>query len=134
MVLVTLMVSGPKQQALISAGHPVPPPVQANLLVDTGASCTSIDARFVPLLGLVPTGATKVHTPSTGATPVEQLVFDVALFISGHPGSAPHLIGSLPIIAADFSAQGIDGLLGRDVLRLCRMTYSGPDGLIMLSF
>jgi hypothetical protein len=131
------MVSVARQQALRTAGALLPPPVFANLLVDTGASCTNIDLKFVAALGLTPTGSVPVHTPSTGATPVVQQLYDIGLAIISPPGpagSGHHFVPNLPVLATDLSAQNLDGLLGRDVLRMCRMTYSGPDNLLMLSF
>ncbi len=135
---VTVVVSFAKQSALRQAGQPLPPPVAANLLVDTGASCTALDRQIVAALGLTPTGSVRVHTPSTGVTPAVQQLYDVGLFIIGatNPGprGLPHMVPNLPILSSDFSAQGIDGLLGRDVLELCRMTYAGPENVLMLSF
>lgn len=135
---VSILVSMAKQSALGAAGQQPPPPVMANLLVDTGASCTSIDLGAVTSLALTPTGSVPVHTPSTGAQPVMQQVYDVALAIFGRapqgPGPGVHLVPNLPVLAAAFAAQGIDGLLGRDVLSQCRMHYAGVDGELFLSF
>lgn len=78
-----------------------------------------------------------MHTPSTGTVPVTQQSYDVGLIIMGQAptgGHTGHWVQNLPIMGADFSAQGIDGLLGRDVLGQCRMTYSGSDNLVLISF
>jgi hypothetical protein len=126
-----------RQQALRTAGEIIPAPVLANLLIDTGASCTNIDHKFVAALGLASTGSVPVHTPSTGATPVLQPSYDIGMVIGGAPSAgagAVHFVPNLPVLATEFSAQNLDGLLGRDILRLCRMTYSGPDNIVMLSF
>jgi len=131
------MVSIARQQAISQSGGAIPPSVVANLLVDTGASCTNIDDKIIQLLGLVPTGSVPVHTPSTGLTPVVQQVYDIGLVISAPPTvglSMPYFVSNMPVTAADFSAQNIDGLLGRDILQACRMTYSGPQNMLMLSF
>lgn len=134
---VTLMSSQARQAALSAAGQHVAPPVSANLLIDTGASCTVIDDNLVAQLGLQATGSVQVHTPSTGTAPVTRQSYDIGLIIMGQApagGQGGHWVQNLPIMDADFSAQGIDGLLGRDVLSQCRMTYSGSDQLVFLSF
>jgi hypothetical protein len=139
LLTVALMVSVPRQQALATAGQAVPPQLQANLLIDTGATCTNIDEKLIAALALTPTGSVKVHTPSTGQEPVEKQVYDIGLAIVAAqppavPFSFPLFLQSLPVLAADFSGQAIDGLLGRDVLRFARMTYGGPENLLLLSF
>lgn len=134
---VSIMVSVPRQHALMAAGQPVPPGVQATLLVDTGATCTTLDRSIIQTLQLQPTGNVQVHTPSTGSTPVTQQLYDIGLVLVGQsPNGMPtgHMMQSLPVLESDFSAQSIEGLIGRDVLAQCRMTYAGPDGLMLLSF
>lgn len=125
--------SAPKEQALRDAGMPIPNSQIANLLIDTGASHTAIDEKFVRLLGLNPTGTLSVHTPTTGLIPKTIQTYDVAIAFSGH-SKAVHHIAAHSISALDFSGQGIDGLLGRDILALARLTYSGPDQTYFLSF
>lgn len=57
--------------------------------------------------------------------------YDVALYIPAH--GTHKSFTTLPVMEADFSAQNIDGLLGRDVLAQCLLVYSGPDNAFMLS-
>jgi hypothetical protein len=61
-------VSPPRAQQLALANAPVPAPVSARLLVDTGASVTCLDRAILASLGLAPTGNVAMATPSTGAT------------------------------------------------------------------
>lgn len=132
LVDVHIGVSKPRHDALQKAGQPIPAFVAARLLVDTGASSTCLDCVVVQKLGLIPTGQITVHTPTTGTS--GQLVnqYDAALFMQAHGTHKSFL--TLPVMESDFSAQNIDGLLGRDVLAQCLLVYSGPDNAFMLSF
>jgi hypothetical protein len=132
---VVVSVSVPRFSALTAAGHPIPSPVVAKLLVDTGASQTAIDGTILGKLGLTPTGTQQIHTPSTTGVPHSANLYDVAIAIFGADTSVPaHAINALAVIDGAFQPQGIDGLLGRDVLAVCRMTYGGPDQYFMVSF
>jgi len=45
-----------------------------------------------------------------------------------------HFIRTLPVIESDFSAQGFDGLLGRDVLSQGIFIFNGSGNSFTLSF
>jgi hypothetical protein len=126
-------VSGPRSNALTSAGQTVPQPVRARLLVDTGASQTVIDKSALQKLGLTPTGVAQIHTPSTQGVPHQVNEYDVFLGIPGQTTLA-HLSTSLAVLDGDFDAQGIEGLLGRDILSNVHMTYCGTVNWFMMSF
>jgi hypothetical protein len=124
-------VSGPKAQALQAAGQPIPVQVPARFLIDTGASVTGIDIALVQQLGLTPTGSMQIHTPSTGGTPQSMPQYDVGI-------SIPHValtryFHALAVTASNLRVQGIDGLVGRDVLAECLFIYAGPDNAYILS-
>jgi len=135
LINVVVGVSGPRQQALVLASQPIPPGIVAKLVVDTGASLTSIDSTILAQLALPPTGQVAIHTPSTQGNPHSANQFDVSLVIFGTSANTlVYNIAALPVIDGNFKAQGIDGLLGRDVLSACRLTYSGHDGMYLMSF
>ena len=125
-------VSTPRLQALQQAGLPVPSSVVLRCLIDTGASGTCLDAGAITPLGLTPTGTTLVSTPSTGAIPHQCDTYDVGIMLY-HPDHS-RLIGTLPVVATDFSAQPIDGLLGRDILSTCLLVYDGAAGTFSIAF
>lgn len=129
------MASAPRVAALTAEGQPLPNPVVAKLCVDTGASLTAIDTTILTQLALTPRGKVPVHTPSTQGLPHQADQYDVGITIHGMvQGIVCHTIQTLPVIDGVFKAQGIDGLLGRDVLALARMTYGGPDNWYGISF
>ena len=130
-ISVNVGISAQRASALKSAGQSVPPPITCHLLLDTGASMTNICQSVISKLGITPTGNVGVNTPSTGGTPHQCSTYDISIVIPG--AGPPKVISALPIIESDFSAQGIHGLIGRDILAASRFIYSGNDGFIMLS-
>lgn len=133
LLIVYIGVSGARQQAMAAAGLTPALPMVANLLIDTGASHTAIDNKFVAGLGLQATGSVSIHTPSTGAVAQTVDTYDVGIVVHGIAG-ATHVLPVHSVMACDFSSQGIDGLLGRDILASSRLIYSGPDNQFFLSF
>lgn len=128
-------VSMAKNQALQTAGQPVPPMQQVQALIDTGASGTCVDPLVLNALQLQPTGITPMLTPSTGITPVDADTYDVSVVIASIQGQLPLVIPNMAVSAAElFLAQGFHVLLGRDILQRCILTYNGTIGLFMLAF
>ena len=131
---VLILTSGPRTDALKAAEKPVPMPVPAKLLIDTGASKSCICLNVVEKLEITPTGSVSVLTPSTGATPHSTPTYDIGMFFQGLTPQDVHGIATISVTCNDFSAQGIDGLLGRDVLSKGRLFYDGRQGMYFLSF
>jgi hypothetical protein len=125
-------VSGPRASVLQKSGIACPQPVLVDFLVDTGASSTVVDEQAIAPLGLTPTGQTQVHTPTTGAGVETRFLYDVGLAI--YHADHTRIFESHPVIATDFSAQNIGGLLGRDVLASCLFHYDGTGGHFSLAF
>ena len=103
-----------------------------------GALLASLDyvrgnrARVQSGIGYRTFSNVNVHTPTTGTGGHVMNQYDVALFMQAHGTHKSFL--TLPVMESDFSAQNIDGLLGRDVLAQFLLVYSGPDNAFMLSF
>ena len=73
---------GPSHQrtmALLALKQPVPPPVRVRLLIDTGATSTSISQGLLISLKLVTTGTVQLHTASSAGIPVDCEQYDVSL-------------------------------------------------------
>ena len=74
-------------------------------------------------------------TPSTGAQPHPTDQYDVALAIPGRtPNDPPLIIPILPVAKCDLIVQGIQALIGRDILSNCRLTYDGAMKQFTLAF
>lgn len=126
-------VSAPRRAALLRSGLTVPDPVPVLLLIDTGASCTCLDHGVIGQLAITPHGVANIHTPSTNAHALHAChQYDVGLVIP-HPGIS-RVFNSIEVLESSFKHQGIDGLLGRDVLRDCLFVYNGELNIYTLSF
>lgn len=119
-------VSGPRADAMKAAGIAVPAWVHGPFLIDTGASHTVIDPSFVAPLGLVSTGAIMAHTPSTNGAPQAFQQYDVCIFIPGAVQGQGWHVPALAVSEANLAVQGIQGLIGRDLLDQVSMFYNGP--------
>ena len=117
------------------AGVAIPAMVQGTFLLDTGASGTCVDPRLVAPLALAPSGNVAIQTPSTNGVPVFCNQYDISLLIpGGMPGNGAFYIPALGILETSLSTQGIDGLIGRDVIDRCSCVYNGSAGLFTLSY
>jgi len=113
--------------------RPIPEPVTAQFLIDTGASCTCIDPWIIQKLQLTPSGLIDIHTPSTTANNAHAChQYDVALTIL-HPGINRYF-NAVPVVESNLKHHGIDGLMERDVLRHCLFVYNGELNIHTLSF
>lgn len=125
-------VSAARELALKQAGKARPSPISLRCLIDTGATGTCLDSHAIAPLGLTPTGTMLITTPSTGKKPHVCETFDVGITFY-HPDSS-RFFGTVPIVAIDFSAQSIHGLLGRDVLANCLFVFDGAAKTFSIAF
>ena len=133
-VVATIGVSQARRTALIAAGQQVPNGIVVQGLIDTGASNTCVDPAVLTSLNLTPTGNTQLNTPSTGGQPVVAPTYDVSLTITAMAGQPQFIFQTIPIIQSELQVQGIQALIGRDILRFCLLTYDGRNGLFSLAY
>lgn len=97
------------------------PTVNCEALIDTGASVSVISSKIVEQLGLIETGFK--HITSVHSVEVRPVYFGRITFPWGSSME-------IPIVSCEL--QGIDCLIGRDVLRFWHMTYDGFHGEITI--
>jgi Retroviral aspartyl protease len=126
-------VSSPRASALRAAGKLVPAIIPITGLIDTGASCTSIDNTILRQLDIPSTGTTPVHTPSTQANaPHIANLYDISLTLI-HP-LVSRTFHAVPVMESQLLHQGIQALIGRDILSWCLFTYDGNTKRFCLAF
>lgn len=133
-VTAVVAVSEARVKALAAANQTIPPPQTVQALLDTGASGTCIDPTVLQALSLQPTGSTQVLTPSSGPSGATKNQYDVGLLIPGGTNQPPLIKTTIPVIESDLKVQGIQALIGRDVLSECVLIYNGRAGFFTLAF
>ena len=111
--------------ALRSAGQPVPPPVLARGLLDTGTNITSIAATVLQQLGLAPSAAGTTQTAS-GAVGVNLFTVSLSITDPSRPGSPWFTQADLLVMELAALLPDADVLIGLDVLLECTLVVDDP--------
>jgi hypothetical protein len=120
---------GHAQAAVLQAGQVLPAPVDARLLVDTGATGSLVREGILTTLGLHPVGTVNINTPSSKGVPCP--LYSVRLTLP-HRGYIDTSVIQAP--PDGLAGQNIDGLIGRDVLQYGILIYLGQKQQFTLSF
>lgn len=89
------------------------------MLIDTGASGTLVQTDVLNRLGLESLGTVFLRTPTT-TEPVARSQYLVRIVLS------EGIAFEVEVVDAPLSGQGIQGLIGRDILDQLVFTYNGP--------
>jgi hypothetical protein len=124
-------------------GLPIPAPVSGIILLDTGASITCISLKAADQLGLTPTRMASGYGAG-GATHNPVFFAKLGLTITAGNTSTTFSweqeVQGVPDLEkqCQVSYQGVPreliGLLGRDILRHCRVKYDGIMGTVRIEF
>ncbi len=94
---------------------------KVKMLIDTGATTTSIAPRIAQNMGLLSLGKRDMRS-ATGIVPVNRYMIDLEL-----PCFSPnYLVQDLNIIDTPFPNEWIQGLLGRNFLEKFVLEIDGP--------
>jgi hypothetical protein len=128
-------VSATRSRLLLANSLPVPYPVAVRVLIDTGSSHSGFAGRVFEELRIAPVGKMPLLTPSTvPESPHECDVFDVSLSLVAN--GAAHPFGTSRVMKADcwMEGEGMEGLIGRDILDRCTFMYYGKERCFSLGF
>lgn len=92
---------------------------KAKALIDTGASCTSIDLTVAKKLNLITKGKVPVHSPRGNH---DYDAYDIDIFLGME--NRLNLLQNRIVIASDIQAQGIHMLIGTDIIKLGILTFN----------
>lgn len=121
-----LAVGSAAEAALRKAGSPIPSPLAAVAMIDTGATSSVIQVGLAAQLGLNPVGVTYINTPSS--TNVACYEYLVRLVFPNN------VLVEATVLEAPLQGQHIQCLIGRDVLAHGVLVYIGYGNLFSLSF
>lgn len=93
---------------------------------DTGATMTCISQAVIDRLSLIPIGQSMVNTPS-GQRVLDQYIVDVLLRNNV-------LVKDVVVLGSEIGNQGIDVLIGMDIINLGDFVISNYDGKTHFSF
>jgi hypothetical protein len=123
----------PTLAALVAAGQPVPAPVWAKAIIDTGSSVTCVTAAVVRTLGIAEIAKTSTQT---AAGPVPVRLYEVSLSIPP-AGNLPGPMLTRPdLIVMELidPIPDVEVLIGLDILLDCRLFLDGPGKQFTLDF
>jgi hypothetical protein len=119
-------VSSQRRRLLKKINAAIPPAVHVRALIDTGANVSGFAPRVFRELQIPPVAKMPVITPTTRAdSPFLSDVFDVALSVLANARLIP--FHDSKVIEADcwLPGEGIEALIGRDILNQCFFQYVG---------
>jgi predicted aspartyl protease len=130
---VMLGVDGPTTRGLIASGQPVPRPVIASAVIDTGSNVTAIQPQVLRQLGLV-VGRPARSTTAGGVQAVALFEVSVGLLPIGGLTTPVILSDRLTVIELAHPIPGTDVLVGLDLLLGCQLHIDGPNLQFTLSW
>jgi hypothetical protein len=134
-IAVLVNVSENRKRALKRNNLPLPAEIAVRAQIDTGSFASAFMPSVFRSLGIPPFRFIRVRTPSTKPDePFDTPLHDVSITLVS--GLTRQYLPSVHAIAVeDFGQEeGVDALIGRDVLARCVFEYSGVHGSFRLAF
>jgi hypothetical protein len=130
---VLIHVGAKDMHALVAAGQPIPPPLSARAVLDSGSDRTAVALPLLQQLNLVPLG--KVQT-QTAAGSLRVQLYELSLSVPNPSGAVTPMLVRPQWTVTEFlhAPTGIDVLLGLDLARECLIVIDGPGGFFTISF
>src|SRR5262245_48649835 len=122
-----------RREVLVRNGFPVPERVRVSAQIDTGTAPSAIDTQVLARLDLRPIASIQARTPSNTETP--QPFDQYAVSLALRADEIEMFVRSVEVIACVFvPEEGIQAMLGRDVLEHCLFFYNGREKTFALAF
>ncbi|MES2203129.1 MAG: aspartyl protease family protein [Patescibacteria group bacterium] len=100
----------------------------ATMVIDTGAQTTMIDKAITKALGLRRHGTTTIISPGGER---QCLTYDMDMTFDAHN----HTLRNVRVVEGDFrEKQGMDGIIGRDILENALFIYQGKNEQYTIAF
>src|SRR2546421_592043 len=115
--------------------HPIPSPVSARALVDTGAEVTCADSSLIQALSVPVSGSVLANLPGHGGYTVG-FYYDLGFTIVHPSGNLRDnlVVRSMSVLELSLAVLGYQVLIGRDLLARCHFLYSGLRNRFRLSY
>jgi hypothetical protein len=132
---VRLWISPEQRDVLISSGRPVPPPLSAAGLVDTGARWTAISRTLAKGMGLKVGDMKKLRSSVFGDEERAAPVYQVRMTFGSLDAPDPPKWRTILVVGVTtIVSPGAMVLIGQDLLATCRFTYDGRKRRLMISY
>jgi hypothetical protein len=128
-------VSRPRRRLLVKHNLPIPHSVHVRAQIDTGSSISGFASRVFAVLQIPAVGKILIATPSTSPdSPHRCDLYDVTLSIVANGRANP--FGDTRVMESDcwLPDEGIEALIGRDILSRCYFQYVVRDETFTLAF
>jgi hypothetical protein len=129
-VEVMVGLKGSALAALQATGQAIPPPLRAQGVIDTGTNVTCVASAVLQQLGV--SGVAPGTTQTVGGSHSVQL-FEVSFSIVG-PSGVVFTEPQLTVMEMTQPPEGVDVLVGRDVLSAGLLLGDGPGLRFTLAF
>jgi hypothetical protein len=126
-------VHGERRENIIRMGMQLPARARAVAQIDTGADYCAVDRRILEKIEKSPYDRIAVRNVSTNDNPVEFDRYLVSLSLDAE-GMEMHLPLAWVLAVYFTPEEGIQALLGRDILKHCLFTYDGPSDRFCIAF
>ena len=135
--VVDVLISAPQSRIALLKKHSFPPPkpILVRALLDTGSFLSGFHPRVFQELDLVAFDEIEIFTPSTTSGTsflVDRYWVNLALVAEGRMCPMPDCF----VFATDSwrPGEGVEALIGMDILNQCFFELMGPDRRFRLSF
>jgi hypothetical protein len=130
------VVIGLYHQAMVdqlAAGLPLPSPIWATGVIDTGSTVTCVATDVIQRLGLPPAGRNTTRTAS-GSVPVRLFRVSLSIPPAGNLPGAMLTREDLIVMELADPIPDVEVLIGLDILLDCRLLLDGPGRQFTLDF